>query len=84
MSKEIFSSLLAQTLLALVLGVLVAITAHYFVEGARYLLSLRDVQLLTLNIGNQNYSVVPIVFMLISVNCIDPSQEGLCQNCVDA
>ena len=35
MSKEIFSSLIAQTLLALVVGVLVAITAHYFVEGAR-------------------------------------------------
>lgn len=70
MSKEIFSSLIAQTLLALVVGVLVAITAHYFVEGARYLLSLRDVQLLTLNLGNQNYSVVPVVFMLISAGLI--------------
>ena len=70
MSKEIFSSLIAQTLLALVVGVLVAITAHYFVEGARYLLSLRDVQLLTLNLGNQNYSIVPVVFMLISAGLI--------------
>ena len=70
MSKEIFSSLIAQTLLALVVGVLVAITAHYFVEGARYLLSLRDVQLLTLNAGDQTYSVVPIVFMLISAGLI--------------
>ena len=70
MSKEIFSSLIAQTLLALIVGVLVAITAHYFVEGARYLLSLRDVQLLTLNAGDQTYSVVPIVFMLISAGLI--------------
>lgn len=70
MSKEIFSSLLAQTLLALVVGVLVAITAHYFVEGARYLLSLRDVKLLTLNLGENKYSVVPIVFMLISAGLI--------------
>ena len=70
MSKEIFSSLLAQTLLALVVGVLVAITAHYFVEGARYLLSLRDVKLLTLNLGGNKYSVVPIVFMLISAGLI--------------
>ena len=70
MSKEIFSSLLAQTLLALVVGVLVAITAHYFVEGARYLLSLRDVKLLTLNLGENEYSVVPIVFMLISAGLI--------------
>ena len=70
MSKEIFSSLIAQTLLALVVGVLVAITAHYFVEGARYLLSLPDVELLTLNLGNQNYSIVPVVFMLISAGLI--------------
>ena len=70
MSKEIFSSLLAQTILALIVGVLVAITAHYFVEGARYLLSLRDIQILTLNIGNHSYSVVPIVFMLISAGLI--------------
>ena len=70
MSKEIFSSLIAQTLLALVVGVLVAITAHYFVEGARYLLSLRDIQLLTLNAGSQTYSVVPVVFMLISAGLI--------------
>ena len=70
MSKEIFSSLLAQTLLALVVGVLVAITAHYFVEGARYLLSLRDVKVLTLNLGENKYSVVPIVFMLISAGLI--------------
>ena len=70
MSKEIFSSLLAQTLLALIVGILVAITAHYFVEGARYLLSLRDVKVLTLNLGENNYSVVPIVFMLISAGLI--------------
>ena len=70
MSKEIFSSLLAQTLLALVVGILVAITAHYFVEGARYLLSLRDVKVLTLNLGENKYSVVPIVFMLISAGLI--------------
>ena len=70
MSKEIFSSLLAQTLLALVVGVLVAITAHYFVEGARYLLSLRDIKVLTLNLGENKYSVVPIVFMLISAGLI--------------
>ena len=70
MSKEIFSSLLAQTVLALVVGILVAITAHYFVEGARYLLSLRDVKLLTLNLGENKYSVVPIVFMLISAGLI--------------
>ena len=70
MSKEIFSSLLAQTFLALIVGILVAITAHYFVEGARYLLSLRDVKVLTLNLGENNYSVVPIVFMLISAGLI--------------
>ena len=70
MSKEIFSSLLAQTLLALVVGVLVAITAHYFVEGARYLLSLREIRVLTLNFGDKSYSLVPIVFMLISAGLI--------------
>ena len=70
MSKEIFSSLLAQTLLALVVGVLVAITAHYFVEGARYLLSLREIRVLTLNFGDDSYSLVPIVFMLISAGLI--------------
>ncbi len=70
MSKEIFSSLLAQTLLALVVGVLVAITAHYFVEGARYLLSLREIRVLTLNFEDKSYSLVPIVFMLISAGLI--------------
>ena len=40
--KEFFSVLIAQAFFAIIIGVLVAVTAQLFVEGARYLLSFQE------------------------------------------
>ena len=38
MNTRIFSELLVQTILSILVGAIVAVTAHYFIEGARYFL----------------------------------------------
>ena len=38
MRAKILNELIIQTILSVVVGLIVAITAHYFIEGARYFL----------------------------------------------
>ena len=67
MRTKIFSDLIIQTLLAVVVGFIVSITANIFVEGARYLLSLQgSADQIGLSLTISGYNLLPILAMLVS------------------
>ena len=67
MKTKIITTLLMQTLLALIVGILVSIVANLFVEGARYFLSLQSASnALSIKISAIEVNLVPILAMVIS------------------
>ena len=66
MNTRIFSELLVQTILSILVGAIVAVTAHYFIEGARYFLgwvtNFRQPEL-TFEAGS--ISLTPILAMIV-------------------
>ena len=63
--KEFFSVLIAQAFFAIIIGVLVAVTAQLFVEGARYLLSFQEAtEGFAITVSGQSFSLLPIPTML--------------------
>ena len=59
--KEFFSVLIAQAFFAIIIGVLVAVTAQLFVEGARYLLSFQEAtEGFVITVSGQSFSLLPI------------------------
>lgn len=63
--KEFFSVLIAQAFFAVIIGVLVAVTAQLFVEGARYLLSFQEAtEGFVITVSGQSFSLLPIPTML--------------------
>ena len=66
MRAKILNELIIQTILSVVVGLIVAITAHYFIEGARYFLSfVSKFQQPELNVGEASISLTPVIAMLI-------------------
>jgi len=71
MKTKIFTTLLVQTLLALVVGFLVSIIANFFIEGARFLLSLQSAtNTLSIRFLGTEITLLPIVAMFLSATLI--------------
>ena len=71
MKAKIVTTLLVQTILAVIVGFLVSITANIFIEGARFLLSLQTTtNSLSIRLINTEVSLLPIIAMLISAALI--------------
>ena len=65
--KEFFPELIVQTFFAIIIGVLVAVTAQLFAEGARYLLSFQEsTEGFSIMVSGQSFSLLPIPTMLIA------------------
>ena len=71
MKTKIITTLLVQTILAVIVGFLVSITANIFIEGAKFLLSLQSsTNSLSVRLINEEVSLLPIIAMLISAALI--------------
>ena len=58
MRAKILNELIIQTILSVVVGLIVAITAHYFIEGARYFLGfISEFQQPELNVAGASISL---------------------------
>ena len=67
MKTKIITTLLMQTLLAVIVGILVSIVANLFVEGARYFLSLQSASnALSIKISAIEVNLIPILAMVIA------------------
>ena len=56
-----------QTILAVIVGFIVSITANIFIEGARYFLSLQSsANGIAIKLGNADINLLPVIAMLIS------------------
>ena len=66
MNTRIFSELLVQTILSILVGAIVAVTAHYFIEGARYFLGwVTNFRQPELTIEAGSISLTPILAMIV-------------------
>jgi CIC family chloride channel protein len=71
MKTKIFTTLLVQTLLAVIVGFLVSIIANLFIEGARFLLSLQTAtSTLSIQFLNTKVTLLPIFAMFVSATLI--------------
>ena len=71
MKTKIITTLLVQTILAVIVGFLVSITANVFIEGAKFLLSLQtSTNSLSIRLIDEELSLLPIIAMLISAALI--------------
>ena len=66
MNTRIFSELLVQTILSILVGAIVAVTAHYFIEGARYFLGwVTNFRQPELTFEARSISLTPILAMIV-------------------
>ena len=66
MNTRIFSELLVQTILSILVGAIVAVTAHYFIEGARYFLGwVTNFRQPELTFETGSISLTPILAMIV-------------------
>ena len=66
MKARVFGELIVQTLLAVLIGIIVSVIAHFFIEGARYFLDLVGrVHEPQISFGSSQISLTPIIAMLI-------------------
>ena len=69
MSGTIIKNLIMQTILAVIVGFIVSITANIFIEGARYFLSLQSsANGIAIKLGNTEINLLPVIAMLISAS----------------
>ena len=67
MSGTIIKNLIMQTILAVIVGFIVSITANIFIEGARYFLSLQSsANGIAIKLGDLEINLLPVIAMLIS------------------
>lgn len=67
MKTKIVTTLLMQTLLAIILGLIISVVANLFIEGARYFLSLQSSSgTMSVRIGNIDINLLPTVAMVLS------------------
>lgn len=78
MKTKVITTLLMQTLLAIILGLVVSVVANVFIEGARYFLSLQTTfSALALSIGNVGINLLPIGAMVLSAILIITVRKSL-------
>lgn len=78
MKTKIVTTLLMQTLLAIVLGLIVSVVANVFIEGARYFLSLQTASgTLAVRIGSVDLNLLPTLAMLVSAILIISVRKSL-------
>ena len=71
MRSNIITTLLIQTLLAVIVGFIVSVVANLFVEGALFFLSLQTATTaLSIKIGSFDINLIPAIAMLISATLI--------------
>ena len=67
MKTKIVTTLLMQTLLAIILGLIISVVANLFIEGARYFLSLQSSSgTMSVRVGNIDINLLPTVAMVLS------------------
>ena len=67
MKTKIVTTLLMQTLLAIILGLIISVVANLFIEGARYFLSLQSSSgTMSVRVGNIDINLLPTVAMGLS------------------
>ena len=78
MKTKIVTTLLMQTLLAIILGLIVSVVANVFIEGARYFLSLQTASgTLAVRIGSVDLNLLPTLAMLVSAILIISVRKSL-------
>lgn len=78
MKTKIVTTLLMQTLLAIILGLIVSVVANIFIEGARYFLSLQTASgTLAVRIGSVDMNLLPSVAMVLSAILIITVRKSL-------
>ena len=78
MKTKIVTTLLMQTLLAIILGLIVSVVANVFIEGARYFLSLQTASgTLAVRIGSVDLNLLPILAMVVSAILIISVRKSL-------
>ena len=66
MKTKIVTTLLMQTLLAIILGLIISVVANLFIEGARYFLSAIFFRDNVVRVGNIDINLLPTVAMVLS------------------
>ena len=67
MKTKIVTTLLMQTLLAIILGLIISVVANLFIEGARYFLSLQSSSgTMSVRVGDIDINLLPTVAMVLS------------------
>ena len=67
MKTKIVTTLLMQTLLAIILGLIISVVANLFIEGARYFLSLQSSSgTMSVRVSNIDINLLPTVAMVLS------------------
>ena len=67
MSGTIIKNLIMQTILAVIVGFIVSITANIFIEGARYFLSLQSSgNGIAIKLGDLEINLLPVIAMPVS------------------
>jgi len=78
MKTKIVTTLLMQTLLAIILGLIVSVVANVFIEGARYFLSLQTASgTLAVRIGSVDLNLLLTLAMLVSAILIISVRKSL-------